>query len=336
MNHNVTNDGQENFELIDVILKLWRGKFIVISCIIFSLLLSVVYLKFAPEKWTSTALITQPVAGQLAGYIDVQNAIYGNSAPSISESQKLFLNRFKSSFYALSEDNSRELGGIIIFETMTVDRSKVLSQGSSIPLDPSLPFKISFTIKGVSAEQVQSSLMALINEANKNAIISLKNDLTVALKSRSLYLKRLMAIEEKISADRKSSYIKDIENALNLAKTFGCSSHQYNELDSLDRNTMFMLGRSNLETLLASEKERPLIYPEKYYSLFHESESLETINVKTIKINSYHYLTKPSLPAFRDSPKNSLVLILATLVGFMIGSGVVLGRAAIKKYKQQS
>ena len=281
-------------------------------------------------------MITQPGGEQLSGYIDALDAIYGNSAPSISESQKLFLNRFKSSFYALSEDNSRDLGGIIVFETMTVDRSKTLSQGSSIPLDPSLPFKISFTIREGAAEQVQNSLQALMNEANQNAIISLKNDLTVAVKSRILYLKRLMMVQEKISADSKLSYIKDIEQALMLAKECGNSSHQHSELSSLNRNTMFMLGSNNLEILLASEKERSLIFPEKYYALAHEIELLESINMKKLNINSYSYLTKPSLPAFRDSPKKTLVFVLAILLGFMIGAGIVLGRDVIRKYQLQS
>jgi chain length determinant protein (polysaccharide antigen chain regulator) len=35
----------------------------------------------------------------------------------------------------------------------------------------------------------------------------------------------------------------------------------------------------------------------------------------------------------RDSPKKVIVLILAVLLGGMIGSGVVLGRNALRNYK---
>jgi chain length determinant protein (polysaccharide antigen chain regulator) len=42
---------------------------------------------------------------------------------------------------------------------------------------------------------------------------------------------------------------------------------------------------------------------------------------------------KPSLPIRRDSPKKGLTLVLGALVGLILGSGVVLGRNALRNYK---
>ncbi|EDV7696491.1 LPS O-antigen chain length determinant protein WzzB, partial [Salmonella enterica subsp. salamae] len=58
----------EQIDLIDLLLQLWRGKMTIIVAVIIAILLAVGYLMIAKEKWTSTAIITQPDAGQVATY----------------------------------------------------------------------------------------------------------------------------------------------------------------------------------------------------------------------------------------------------------------------------
>lgn len=41
---------------------------------------------------------------------------------------------------------------------------------------------------------------------------------------------------------------------------------------------------------------------------------------------------KPTLPIRRDSPKKAITLILAVLLGGMVGAGIVLGRNALRNY----
>jgi chain length determinant protein (polysaccharide antigen chain regulator) len=45
---------------------------------------------------------------------------------------------------------------------------------------------------------------------------------------------------------------------------------------------------------------------------------------------------KPDLPIRRDSPKRGIVLILSVLLGGLIGSGVVLGRNALRNYQRKA
>ena len=69
----------EQIDLIDLLVQLWRGKsnnrYRVIVCI--AIVLAVVYLAVAKEKWTSTAIITQPDVGQIATYNNALNVLYG-------------------------------------------------------------------------------------------------------------------------------------------------------------------------------------------------------------------------------------------------------------------
>ncbi len=51
-----------------------------------------------------------------------------------------------------------------------------------------------------------------------------------------------------------------------------------------------------------------------------------------IDIHAYRYVMKPTLPIRRDSPKKAITLILAVLLGGMVGAGIVLGRNALRNY----
>ncbi|SUH14909.1 regulator of length of O-antigen component of lipopolysaccharide chains [Salmonella enterica subsp. enterica] len=53
-------------------------------------------------------------------------------------------------------------------------------------------------------------------------------------------------------------------------------------------------------------------------------------------VHVYRYVMKPTLPVRRDSPKKAITLVLAVLLGGMIGAGIVLGRNALRSYKPKS
>lgn len=71
----------EQIDLIELLLQLWRGKMTIIVAVIIAILLAVGYLMIAKEKWTSTAIITQPDAAQVATYTNALNVLYGGNAP---------------------------------------------------------------------------------------------------------------------------------------------------------------------------------------------------------------------------------------------------------------
>lgn len=64
-NNNVSgqNHDPEQIDLIDLLVQLWRGKMTIIISVIVAIALAIGYLAVAKEKWTSTAIITQPDVG---------------------------------------------------------------------------------------------------------------------------------------------------------------------------------------------------------------------------------------------------------------------------------
>ncbi len=76
-NNNVSgqNHDPEQIDLIDLLMQLWRGKMTIIISVIVAIALAIGYLAVAKEKWTSTAIVTQPDVGQIAGYNNAMNVI---------------------------------------------------------------------------------------------------------------------------------------------------------------------------------------------------------------------------------------------------------------------
>ncbi|MFU0921023.1 Wzz/FepE/Etk N-terminal domain-containing protein [Kluyvera sichuanensis] len=308
MNHNAANkfgNNHSEVDLIDTILKLWRGKLIIIFCVIVSLLFGAIYLRYASEKWTSMALVTQPSAEKIAEYIDVTNILYGEKSMTIPYGQRLFLEHFKSSLFTLSESGSVSIAGSAVFETVSVDKTV-----SSVPLPPFLPFKITFTTNNSSAKQAQESLLDLIQKANHDSVVKLKKDLEVARGVRLRTLENELKMEKQAAENIKSSQISDDGS-----------------------NKLLMPGSADPQVALKHEQEKPLKFSEKYYLLLHEMSLLKSTDVEKINIESYDYLMKPSLPGVPDSPKKTLIFMLSALLGIMLGSGIVLGRDVFKNYQ---
>ena len=97
-----------------------------------------------------------------------------------------------------------------------------------------------------------------------------------------------------------------------------------------------MLGSDALSSMVNNEATRPLTFSDDYYQTRQNLLAVKALKVQPDSIHAYRYVMKPTLPIRRDSPKKAITLILATLLGGMIGAGVVLGRNSLRNYKPKA
>ena len=95
---------------------------------------------------------------------------------------------------------------------------------------------------------------------------------------------------------------------------------------------MFLLGSEALESMIKHEATRPLVFSSNYYQTRQNLLDIDNLDVDKLDIHAYRYVMKPTLPIRRDSPKKAITLILAVLLGGMVGAGIVLGRNALRNY----
>ncbi|HFQ9467047.1 TPA: LPS O-antigen chain length determinant protein WzzB [Escherichia coli] len=311
----------EQIDLIDLLMQLWRGKVTIIICIVVAIALAVGYLAVAKEKWTSIAIVTQPDAGQLASYNNAMDVLFGANAPEMTDVQAGFIGRFSSAFSALAEtlDNQQEP------EKLSIDAAV---KGQTLPL------KVSYT--GKTSEEAQKTLAQYIQQVDEGVAKELNADLSMSMETRLADLQKSLAAQEAVAKEQKTLRIAQMTQALKVAQQSNIKLPQVQQVDQVSQDSMFMLGSEALSSMVENEATRPLTFSDQYYQMRQNLLEVQALEVAPDSVHAYRYVMKPTLPIRRDSPKKAITLVLAVLIGGMIGAGVVLGRNALRGYKAKA
>ncbi|MBB7216718.1 LPS O-antigen chain length determinant protein WzzB [Escherichia coli] len=311
----------EQIDLIDLLMQLWRGKVTIIICIVVAIALAVGYLAVAKEKWTSIAIVTQPDAGQLASYNNAMDVLFGANAPEMTDVQAGFIGRFSSAFSALAEtlDNQQEP------EKLSIDAAV---KGQTLPL------KVSYT--GKTSEEAQKTLAQYIQQVDEGVAKELNADLSMSMETRLADLQKSLAAQEAVAKEQKTLRIAQMTQALKVAQQSNIKLPQVQQVDQVSQDSMFMLGSEVLSSMVENEATRPLTFSDQYYQTRQNLLEVQALEVAPDSVHAYRYVMKPTLPIRRDSPKKAITLVLAVLIGGMIGAGVVLGRDALRGYKAKA
>lgn len=326
MTHNNNNavmrsNDPEQIDLIDLLVQLWRGKWLIATFIALAIVLAVAYLAFAKEKWTSTAIITEPDAAQIGSYSNALNILYGTAAPKLSDIQESVITRYNASFSALSQT----LANLEEPQKLTIE---------SVVKDQPLPLKVSY-ING-SAEAAQKQVAQYIQQVDEQIQKELEVDLNDNIKQQVATLNDTLTNQQAIAQEQKDLRIKQVAEALKYAEAANITSPKIQQTQDVTQETMFLLGTEALQSMIEREASRPLTLSDSYYQNKQKLLDIQKLKIDPTSIHAYRYVMKPDLPIRRDSPKRSLVLILAVLLGGIIGSGVVLGRNALRNYQSKA
>lgn len=311
----------EQIDLLDLVLQLWRGKSMIAIFVVVFIALAIGYLSVAKEKWTSSAIIAQPDVAQIATYSNALNILYGSAAPSMLDVQTRAIGRFNSSFSALAQalENQEEP------EKLTIEPAV---KGEALPL--------SVSYVSTSAEAAQKQLAQYIQQVDEQTAKELAVDLKDNIKEQIKTLNDSLQNQENVAQEQKDLRIKQITEALKNAEAAKITSPQIQQTQDVTQETMFLLGSEGLKSMIENEASRPLVFSAAYYQTRQNLLDIQNLNVNPDTIHVYRYVMKPDLPVRRDSPKKAVILVLAVLLGGMVGSGVVLGRNALRNYKPKA
>ncbi|CZV62119.1 LPS O-antigen chain length determinant protein WzzB [Enterobacter cloacae] len=317
---NRSND-PEQIDLLDLVLQLWRGKWVIAAFVVVSIAMAIGYLSVAKEKWTSSAIIAQPDVAQIATYSNALNILYGSAAPTMVDVQTRVIGRFNSSFSALAQalENQEEP------EKLTIEPAV---KGEALPLS------VSYT--STSAEAAQKQLAQYIQQVDEQTGKELAVDLKDNIKEQIRTLNDSLQNQEKVAQEQKDLRIKQITEALKNAEAAKITTPQIQQTQDVTQETMFLLGSVGLKSMIENEASRPLVFSAAYYQTRQNLLDIQNLNVDPDTIHVYRYVMKPDLPVRRDSPKKAVILVLAVLLGAMVGSGVLLGRNALRNYKPKA
>ncbi|RJT52645.1 LPS O-antigen chain length determinant protein WzzB [Rahnella variigena] len=321
-NHSVKHN--EEVDLIDVLMQLWRGKMIIIFAMVLTILLAIGYLYVAKEKWTSDAIVTYPDSGQIANYNNAMSVLYSQNsanAPTVIDVQQRFFGRFNAAISALSE----QLGNQADPEKLVI---------APAVKDQPVPLKISYTAK--TAGEAQKTLTTYIQQINKRVVTELDNDLQTSINSKIEDLKEDLATQEKVAQEKKDLRLKMLNQALLVAQQAKIKDTLVQQAETLSEDTLFVLGSDALSATIKNEATRPLPFDASYYQARQTLLAISALKSKPDSTYALRYVMKPDLPIHRDSPKKSLTLIFGALIGIIIGATIVLTRNMARSYSLRS
>lgn len=310
----------EQIDLIDLVIQLWRGKVTIIASVMIILILAVVYLFVAKEKWTSTAIVTQPDVAQIATYNTALKVLYPDTSINVADVQNRVVSRFSSALSALSNELENQEQP----EKLTVDQ---VIKGRDLP--------IQVTYVGSSSEEAQKTLAQYIQKVDEQVADELHLDLNDNIKQQILTFSSSLETQETVAEEQRALRLKQIKEALKYAQEANIVKPQQQQPQDVTQDTLFLLGSEGLSAMIKNEATRPLVFSGNYYQTKNNLLDIERIKVDPKTIHAYRYVMKPDLPIRRDSPKRAIVLVLAVLLGGMIGSGIVLGRNALREYRNR-
>ena len=322
MTKNQLNKSSDEIDLMDLVVQLWRGKWLVLSFAVIAIIIAIIYIFVAKQKWTSEAIVTYPDSGQIADYNNAMSVLYGqnpSNAPTVVDVQQRFFGRFNSAISALSEQLANQANP----EKLTI---------APAVKDQPVPLKISYT--AATAGEAQKTLTTYIQQINKRSVTELDNDLQISISSKVEDLKGDLATKEKVAQEKKDKRLEILNQALVVAQQSNIKNTVVQQAETLSEDTLFVLGSDALTSIIKNEATRPLPLDEAYYNTRQTLLAISALKSKPDSTYSLRYVMKPNLPIHRDSPKKGVILVLATLIGLILGSGVVLGRNAIRNYSR--
>ncbi len=333
----------DEIDLRELVLVLRRQKLLILLVTALFAAVGAGYALFAPQQWSAKAVIAEPKPEELLPMqkVEAQATALGlKEFPAGEKLYKDFVQEFNS-----FENHRDYLKGSPLFAEQIKEKGlddksqrRWLRDWSKLvtaqPVDKKgEDLGIELTLAAPTADASLTLLEGYIDYVIKRQQQQLIQRLN---EKRTLQLEEVATRYAVMQEDAKRMLQQDISEtrlANSVAKAAGATAPLEN-YTSQERFPI-SLGSKGLEeklTLLKSiELER---YQPELQVLQAQMARLKRISLEGIAFRPFSYLDAPEEPLSRDKPKRPLIVVLATLLGGMLGVGIVLVRHAFRRPEQ--
>lgn len=333
----------DEIDLRELVLVLWRQKLLILIVTALFAAAGVGYALFAPQQWSAKAVITEP---KQEDALELKNAavraeLVGlRSVPTEEQAYKAFVQEFNAyenqrDFIKQSEQFKQALNEQHLDEKAqrrwVRDWAKLVT---ATPIDKKgeLP-GIELTFAADSAPGSLAQLRGYIDYTVELQRQELKRQLDL---EKSTLIETLELQLRLVSEDARRNLKQEMDQtglSLQIAKAAAVSHPLENY--SAEARFPIALGEKGLEEKLKLLGTMDLVvYEPKLGELQQQISRLKNLDLKAVQFTPFTYLDTPDEPLSRDKPKRPLVVVLATLIGGMLGVGIVLVRHAFRKPEQ--
>ncbi|QNF18855.1 hypothetical protein FT669_20625 [Aeromonas jandaei] len=333
----------DEIDLRELVLVLWRQKALILLVTGVFAMGGIAYAILSPQIWSAKAVISAPGSEDLRPLVRVANQakLFGISDfPSGQELYDEFVTEFNS------YENRRDFlkGSSFFQEQVQADQLGLREQRLWLRKWAEL-----ITAEAVDKKREGNDIVISSSANNSSQALTLLESyiqFIIAKQQRELTSKLMEEQSSNISVlstslkltkeDAKRALKNDIDNlslTFSIAKAAGVERPLTNYNNS-DRYAV-ALGTKGLEEKLKVLKTIDLTaYQPKLTELQVKIDRLKAVKMDDISFRPFSYLDAPEEPLSRDKPKRPLIVVLATLLGGMLGVAIVLVRHAFRRPEQ--
>lgn len=334
----------DEIDLRELVVTLWRSKLLILGVAGLFAACGIAYALLAPQVWVSQAEIKQPTLKEIESLELNINQLMNAQVPETAFTafdKKALYNDFINNFNSFN--NKRQFlteKGYLDAEAakseLTEEKGKrLLLKKMAEGIDAKAPDKLSENIilsfAAGTAEEAKLRLEQYIDFIQSLESAAKGKELDTIWQNR---LKTLQTQYESARADTLKQLQDDVlrtQYSLRISRAAGIDSPVEN-LNARDGFAIEWGSRALAEKLkVLKEIDNPDILNPALSDLRLKLSSLQAIKLEELPFHSFAYLASPSEPLSRDKPKRPLIVVLATLLGGMLGVGIVLVRYAFRE-----
>ena len=337
----------DEIDLRALVLVLWRQKLLILIATALFSMGGIVYALTAHQVWVSQAEIKQPTLKEteslelnLNQLINAQvpvAALTGFEKKSLYEDFVNSFNSLNNKHHFLIEKGYLEVEAAKSGKTESKQKRQLLkkiAEGINAQALDKLSEEVTLSFAADSAEEAKRRLEQYIAFIQQQESMAKGKELDTIWQNR---IKTLQTQFESAKMDTLKQLQDDIlrtEYSLRIAQAAGIEAPVQN-LQSQGSLAIDLGARALAEKLnILKEIKNPEFMNPALGDLRLQLSSLQALQVETLPFQSFAYLASPSEPLSRDKPKRPLIVVLATLLGGMLGVGIVLVRHAFRRPEQ--
>ncbi|MCO4209758.1 Wzz/FepE/Etk N-terminal domain-containing protein [Aeromonas hydrophila] len=340
----VQEPSSEEIDLRELMVVLWRQKLLIVLIAGVFAVGGISYALLAPQQWSAKAVITEPKPEDLQPMQKVTRQAAALGLTGFPDGKGLyqeFVQEFnsyenRSAYLKASPLFANEVAAKALDEK--AQRRWLRGWGKLVVAQPIDKKGDELGIEIAFAASTADDSLAMLKGYVDYIVTLQQQQLTRRLgEQRALQLEEMGTRYTVMKEEAKRALqqeISEIALANSVAKAAGVSAPLERSSGTQERFSI-ALGSKGLEEKLTLLKSVDLaFYQPGLQQLQAQMDRLKRVSLEGISFRPFSYLDAPEEPLSRDKPKRPLIVVLATLLGGMLGVGIVLVRHAFRRPEQ--
>lgn len=354
----VKQDGE--IDLFELFSALYKSKWLITFFVAIFSAVIFCYSLFSPQKWKSEAMLVQPSAQKIfklneflsqLKVMDVETNIDAEQvyvkflaayrSPLLQEnfltSSDYFQQLVKSTEPQSLEKEQQLLHDMIT--NITVSNVIFSNNANNITNRQERPIEARVELTAATARDAQDLLSGYLRYIGSNVRQEIKAELNEKIAQQLVYAKGKCAIELTALKNANRVAVQRLKNSLAIAQSVGikkpvAATHGFIQDDP---DYPITLGSEALaKKLTIIEKDNDLSsLNSSWLSSQQYIQQLQVLDSKDLWFQPVKYIQKPTLPMAKQASKRTHMIVLAAIVGLILGCVYVLLRHMVNSRKQK-